>query len=253
MLENACHKHSVFATLTYSEENFPKGGTLVPEHMKNFLKRLRKAYASVNRIRYYYVGEYGDITQRPHYHAFLFGCSPAENQIIANCWGYGGVAFGDCNHHTAQYIAGYVTKKMTKGDDPRLEGRYPEFARMSLKPGIGALSVSAIADALRTRSGSLMLANNGDVPNELRHEGKKYPLGRYLKNQLRGQLDVPKLGLESPALQQARESLRDLLVGYENAPSDVKKSVLINRTEGKVRRREARAKIFTSAKKGKWL
>ena len=100
---------------------------------------------------------------------------------MARKWRKGRIHVGSLTVESAHYIAGYVTKKMTDADDRRLEGRPPEFARMSLKPGIGAGAVSDIASTVLTHD----LSVDGDVPVTLRSGGKVKPLGRYLVRRLR--------------------------------------------------------------------
>lgn len=71
LLEQLKHGDSCFLTLTYDEKHLPEGGSLVPKHAQDFLKRLR---SKTNlKLRYYLVGEYGEDTERPHYHVALFG------------------------------------------------------------------------------------------------------------------------------------------------------------------------------------
>lgn len=94
----------------------------------------------------------------------------------------GNIFIGELNEKSAQYIAGYTVKKMTAADDRRLEGRYPEFARMSLKPGIGAGLVHEIASTWLQHD---LDECETDVPGALRHGSKLMPLGRYLKRKLR--------------------------------------------------------------------
>lgn len=189
VLESYKHEHSCFVTLTYSPENLPHGSNLCPEDAQKFLKRLRKHYPPQS-IRYYLVGEYGDTTQRPHYHLLLYGVPIADSRIIADCWSrdkkpLGHIVVGSVTFESAGYVAGYVTNKLTKSDDPRLGGRHPEFARMSLRPGIGALAVPDIVDTLQTKHGCAQLALEGDVPTILQHGSRKLPLGRYLRSKLR--------------------------------------------------------------------
>jgi len=136
--EQRSHEFSSFATLTYADEHLPRGQTVVPKHTQDWLKRLRDLLGPTRPIRYYLVGEYGDESQRPHYHAALFGLSHLEHETLARSWPMGHTLLGTLTKESAQYVAGYVTKKMTAPDDPRLNGRHPEFARMSLRPGIGA-------------------------------------------------------------------------------------------------------------------
>lgn len=174
MLEAYKHPKNSFITLTYEDAELPLGGTLVPKDFQDFLKRLRKA-VSPYPIRYFGCGEYGDQTQRPHYHAALFGLGPEDAETIDKAWGRGFSFTGDLTHDSAQYVAGYVTKKMTSHLDPRLGGRHPEFARMSLRPGIGAPAVGDIADTLTTGPGCDALARVGDVPHALMLEKKACP------------------------------------------------------------------------------
>lgn len=178
------HEHASFVTLTYNDERLPDGGTLVPRHLQLWLKRLRKN-AGI-RIRYFGVGEYGDKSWRPHYHIALFGLGRGHADIINDAWHDGFTDTRDLSLDLAQYVAGYVVKKMTKADDPRLDpGIYPEFARMSLRPGIGFASMHDVAEALQNKHGWDHINANGDVPSVLQHAGRKLPLGRYLRTELR--------------------------------------------------------------------
>lgn len=193
------HSDSCFLTLTYNDESLPTGATLNPKHLQDFLKRFRKAILPL-KIRFFAVGEYGDESQRPHYHLAVFGyptCSYGQTRsfklssgrpccqtcsLVQNCWGKGQIYLGLLEQKSAQYIAGYVTKKMTRYDDPRLNGRNPEFARMSLRPGIGADAMHQLASDILQLD---LESTQPDVPSALRHGKKLLPLGRYLRRKLR--------------------------------------------------------------------
>nr|QJB20471.1 MAG: replication initiator protein [Microvirus sp.] len=192
MLESKSHDASVFVTLTYSEDNVPRGLTLEPDHTRKWLYRFRNALQG-RRFRYYLVGEYGDITQRPHYHAVLFGVSQNDSHLVSATWKFGHIRVDPLTIERAQYIAGYVTKKMTKVDDPRLFGRHPEFSRMSKMGdgGIGAPYMPKIAKTLLTNSyAKAQLDEEGDVPFVLKHSGRAFPTGRYLRSKLRVQVGL---------------------------------------------------------------
>lgn len=201
MLEALKSTDNAFVTLTYADEQLKwvrKGSScvasLVPVHLQRWLKRLRKAVSPM-RVRFFAVGEYGDQTFRPHYHAALFGYKTClfgmsrytknkisccvQCDIIRDTWGIGNTFLGTLEERSAQYIAGYCLKKMTSVTDVRLQGRYPEFARMSLRPGIGGEAVADVARAL------VNVPLEGDVPSGLRHGSKVLPLGRYLRRRLR--------------------------------------------------------------------
>lgn len=199
-LEASQYEDNAFVTLTYDDDHLPEGGTLVPRDLQLFLKRLRKSIEP-RKVRFFAVGEYGDETFRPHYHLGLFG-HPGCRKGVSNfrrdgsccsvCDGLrahwsdkrgplGRVHCGQLSKDAAAYIAGYVTKKMTSADDERLEGRHPEFSRMSTRPGLGAGVMDEVASTMLTYD-----LEPEDVPDSLQYtRGLHLPLGRYLKQQLR--------------------------------------------------------------------
>lgn len=196
MLEASQYADNTFLTVTYSDEHFPPDQSVSPRTTSLFLKRLRKATAT--SIRYFACGEYGDLTFRPHYHIALFNypnCRRGSTRHTRNnepccdvcthtqnAWGLGGISHGSLTPQSAAYIAAYTTKKMTKDDDPRLEGRLPEFARMSRRPGIGYGFMHDVASALMEHNLDEKML---DVPLSLSHGTTKLPLGRFLRRKLR--------------------------------------------------------------------
>lgn len=173
MLELDYHDSSYFATITYDDVHLPKSyssdpatgeviapvATLRPRDMQLFLKRLRKRTGQ--HIRYMMCGEYGSHTLRPHYHAILFGLhlddlvpysvSPLgykyyNSDTLTSCWtdehglpkGY--IVLGDVTWDTCAYVARYVVKKYIGKDADEVYGAaglYPEYIRMSRRPGLG--------------------------------------------------------------------------------------------------------------------
>lgn len=192
LLESYKHGDSCFATLTYDDAHLPVGGTLVPGDYQGWLKRLRRALAP-QKIRFFLAGEYGSQTERPHYHAALFGVSAlvaggfdGDGGLLQSTWGKGFTFAGELTYESAQYIAGYVTKKLGQRID--YGSRAPEFTRMSLRKGIGFGAVKDIGRALSVDAGLEFLAGAGDVPHSLRHGMRNLPLGRYLRRELRGEM-----------------------------------------------------------------
>lgn len=194
MLEANCHEQSCFATFTYAKE--PSDACVHKSHISSTLKRLRKYLgpAAENRIRFFAVGEYGETTQRPHYHAAIFGLGLNAQGDLQRAWDGlrdpqgsepGFTHVGDLTPDSASYIASYCTKKLTKADDARLGGRRPEFALMSRRPGLGAGYLEPLIEALSTREGSMYLAAHKDVPTAFSIAGKLMPLGPYIRAQLR--------------------------------------------------------------------
>lgn len=196
MLEALCHERSSFCTLTYDDQHVPDGGSLCPSELTAWLKRFRKRVYP-RRVRYFAVGEYGDRSSRPHYHVALFGfgcefapvylggCQCLTCTAVRETWGFGHILVASLTEKSARYVSGYVSKSMTHPDDVRLLGRHPEFARMSLRPGIGADAMEPVVDALVRHGLDRKLS---DVPFLLRHNRNLLPLGRYLRQQLRKRL-----------------------------------------------------------------
>jgi len=160
--EAQMHEQNSFITLTYNDDNLPSDGSLHHEHFQLFLKRLRKKLQP-HKIRYYMAGEYGDDFSRPHFHAIIFGYAfndkklwkrtPAGSMLYRSeeleaLWPFGYSSVGDANWDSIGYVTRYVLKKVkgkqaeahyqdvdfTTGD---IIQRKPEYAKMSLKPGIG--------------------------------------------------------------------------------------------------------------------
>lgn len=189
-LESLKHAENSFVTLTQDDAHLPSDGSLSPLDLQLWLKRFRKAIAP-KKIRYFAVGEYGDRTERPHYHLALFGCGPEYQTLVCETWGRGHVMLAELNISTAKYVAGYVTKKYGRQDLAWLKGRHPEFTRMSNRPGIGALAMPDLAAALLSVEDGRYVALQEDVPTSLEMDGRQFPLGRYLRRKLREELGLP--------------------------------------------------------------
>lgn len=194
MLEAAVHPAASFVTLTYDEDHVPD--ELDPKVLQDWLKRFR---FNIGKVRFFGVGEYGERTFRPHFHVALFGYDrrdfalnryslAVDGSDLKKSWEFGNVHVGELTLKSAAYVAGYTVKKMTRDDDIRLGGKHPEFARMSLRPGIGFPAISSLAEALSSDAGRQFIAHTGDVPSVLQNGGRRLPLGRYMRAGLRAAL-----------------------------------------------------------------
>ncbi len=192
ILESYTHDDNSFVTLTYSDENLPEGGNLEPDHLKNFIKRLRKALEP-SKIRFYAVGEYGEKSVRPHFHLSIFGMSQFDAGIVEKKWGLGHTLTAEFTPATAAYVCGYIVTKWKNKirPDPRLGNLTPEFNRQSNRPGIGAPAMSVLSDALHSAAGLNELERVGDVPHKVKVGGKNLTLGRYLTQKLRTEVGMP--------------------------------------------------------------
>lgn len=265
MLEEKLYEKNSFVTLTYDDKSLPvqRNGkaTLDKRHLQLFIKKLRKGIEP-ERLRYFGVGEYGDQSWRPHYHVVLFNFPSCETggrtrqkrhynerscchycDMVKRAWDRGNIELGPLDAGGAEYVAGYTVKKLTHAFDPRLAGRYPEFARMSNRPGLGAGAIPRIAEVIRTYY--IPDENRADVPSALRHGGKMRPLGRYLQGKLRTELGFSSDKAPDIARQQQAQEMRPLREAAR-ASSDAPslKQQLEARDKGKIATYEARAKIF---------
>lgn len=261
MLESQLHGDNAFVTLTYDDASLPMlssgMSSLEPKHLQDWLKRLRSAVSPI-RVRFYAVGEYGDDSFRPHYHAALFGfpsCRRGQTglgssrpgwdrccvqcKLVGETWGKGKVFLGTLEISSAQYLAGYVTKKMTRSDDVRLDGRWPEFARMSLRPGIGRDFLHDAASAFLQFN---LETSQSDVPVTLRHGGRELPLGRYLRREFR-----KLVGRDEKTPDQVVKELQEKMRPLREAAFDASRSfaeVVRESGEASVARFHARQRIF---------
>lgn len=180
MIELRENKFAYFVTLTYNPEHLPDKGTLVKRHLQLFWKKLRERHDS--KIRYIAVGEYGDKSDRPHYHAIIFTDSEIylgdghksfdTESIIFRSWNEGVDSLGHVYTvpilaandalRIGGYIAGYTVKKFNTVKRMNLDyyvengkniyfcplpkdERIPEFFVSSRRPGIG-LSSTVVND-----------------------------------------------------------------------------------------------------------
>lgn len=221
LLEAKCHEFNSFTTLTLADSHLVfnnKAPILYKPDVQNFCQRLRD---QLGPFRYYAVGEYGEQTQRPHYHLALFGVSDRSIDNVRHAWSddlgsKGHVHMGTLTVESAQYICGYVTKKMTKPNDPRLEGREPEFALMSKGIGRGYL------DVIQKYWGNYIheyLRENEDVPKSLLHGERELPLGRYMVDKLRERFGVLEI-VRAKNKRKAQERLQDMRYDGANPKKD---------------------------------
>lgn len=169
-------KTAYFITLTYEDKYLPlhPSGfyTLNKADVQKFIKRLRKAQNKIDKdfssgysrsirnfrlsgkngsetrrstslkvrqkLRYYACGEYGEETDRPHYHIILFNLHPELKDKIPEIWSINGKSLGHVHVGTANVkTIAYTTKYVLKQSTIKKEGRLSPFSLMSRKPAIG--------------------------------------------------------------------------------------------------------------------
>lgn len=160
-----------FLTLTYSDDFLPQTihgeMTLKKSHLRTFFNDLRGrlSYRSDNerKIKFFAVGEYGDLNGRPHYHAALFGLGSSECgavgtrparsgapqfelPVINEVWKYGDHTVAALTFESAAYVARYALKKVCGSYEedfgliPERETPLKEFQSQS--NGLGGLHLA---------------------------------------------------------------------------------------------------------------
>ena len=86
-----------FGTLTYNDEALAGEKNLRKEDFQKYMKRVKRGLELYNcRLRYSYVGEYGKLHGRPHFHFIICGLSDKKypnrverarlEQVLRKCW-----------------------------------------------------------------------------------------------------------------------------------------------------------------------
>lgn len=187
--ESKEHRVNCFLTCTYSNDNLPPHNSLNKKDFQDFMKRLRK-HVSPLKIRFFACGEYGDQTERPHYHAIIFGYDFSDKKkhskgsrgdqiyvsdTLGKLWGLGHCWIGSVTPESCGYVARYIMKKV-RGEqaelhytrpDPQtgeLISITPEYIHMSLKPAIGATFYDKFAKEIHGQDSVLIKGSKRKVP-----------------------------------------------------------------------------------------
>lgn len=230
MCESQLHENNSFLTLTYAVSP----DSLCKRDCQLFLKRLRKKLDMP--IRYYLCGEYGDRTFRPHYHCCLFGsdfsCDRVTfkstdsgtlyySELLTSVWGLGHTLVGDLTFESAAYVARYCTKKITGPTAvDHYQGREPEFALMSRRPGIGG---SWLDDYMADVYPSDELVVRGHATKPPRYFDSRFQLTNPSEYDRIKKLRAAKVVTDSDLRLAARE---ECVTAMFNAKSDVKETRL---------------------------
>lgn len=202
-----------FLTLTYDNEHVPitPNGflTLYPAHVKNYIKTLRKTQERAlikmaeqtetkyvpTLVKYYQVGEYGGIYNRPHYHLIIYNLEletliTSKWKTIAlnnpdyylkgkyhyqtKYWKHGTITIGQVEEASIMYCLKYIQKGKTVPIHG-LDDRQPEYQCMSKGLGLNYIT----DEALKWHYGDHLNRYYGNNPG-----GIKVPLPRYLKERI---------------------------------------------------------------------
>lgn len=186
--ESKMHPLNSFITLTYNNANLPKDGSLNKKHFQDFMKRLR--FNTGCPIRYFVCGEYGETTNRPHYHAIIFGYDWPDkrryssgskgdplyrSEKLNEQWGLGDCYIGAVTPESCGYVARYVMKKVTgelaeehyrvvNTTTGEVHDLLPEYINMSTRPAIGRNFYEKFKDEIIRQDSILIRGKKRKVP-----------------------------------------------------------------------------------------
>lgn len=251
-------ENSIFVTLTYSDEYLPKYASLDKEGLRKFFKRLRKRLSIHDRkIKYFACGEYGPETQRPHYHAIIFGMSLREEdkQFIRDSWPLCDWnsykinlnSFGLAEPDSIRYVAQYIDKKFTG------EKAHEEYINRNRESVFKICSLGIGKDFCRDNSKKLI------QDCYVQHNGKKMSLPRYYLKKL--EEDGHDMSNAKQKAKQLESEIIEKITGISDLKRFVANRILstedvrsIEREEERIQRQhnknlEAKLELFSNRKK----
>lgn len=192
---------ALFVTLTYEDVNLTYANdspTLVKKDFQDFMKRLRKL--SINKLKYYAVGEYGSKTYRPHYHAIIFNLENPD--YIQKAWGLGFTYSPPLTAGGVSYVLKYISKPRVKIDD-----KQPEFSLMSQGLGSNYMTPQIVSFHKSSPSKAYVVEN-----------GYKKSLPRYYKKKMftEQEYNATTLFNKLRAKQLKHKQLQEYLQKYRN-------------------------------------
>jgi hypothetical protein len=190
-----------FITLTYDDDNVPlfdwKGQdeetttvqTLYHKDVQDFIKRMRKNWKG--NFSYFVCGEYGEISQRPHYHMLVFGEPHALGlslQELERTWKMGKCHIGDITTASIRYVCKYMMK-----ETDRMDYKYDPYFTSS--KNLGALGMFANLEEIAERG--YIINQEGEKVSVPKYFKEKFP--ELLKIEFDSDMDICKrYGIEIP-------------------------------------------------------
>lgn len=215
--EHLSSHNAYFITLTYDEDhlvlNHQYQPTLVKRDVQLFLKRLRKKvdtgkynvtpmekqWLKTSKIRYYVTGEYGEKTNRPHYHMLLFNVPRQVVEQLPQVWGLGNIQIGDVTPASIHYVAKYVINRYDQSWQV-----VPPFAMMS--QGIGKQYVKRTASYHKKKI---------PVPFLISDSGHKQRIPRYIKEKIFSDAEKEKVNEITQQMLEEKEQKGLDKLGYQ--------------------------------------
>lgn len=135
--------------------------------------------------------------------------------MVQAAWPLGNTLVLEATPQTFRYVAGYTVKKMTAKDDPRLNGRHPEFARMSNRSP-GGIGASFLPDLKLSLASSKNLSDGRII----RIDGKKQYIGPYLLRKLTAEREPDAAKVQAFKDEKSWEASLRMLALYDHYKND---------------------------------
>lgn len=222
-ISNSAH----FITLTYDSKFIPISAngylSLRRSDVQLFLKRLRKSLTSQNyheKIRYYAIGEYGDHTDRPHYHLIMYNLPRTLREpydSLTRAWPLGTIHVGNITPASVAYTLKYISKGK-KVPSFEFDDRETEKALMSKGMGLAYITPATKRFHKIQRED---LTSRLYVPIM---DGKKIAMPRYYRNKIYTKAELAKIAVQMSQKCQRLEKVEDYL-----AREKIKDDIRINK------------------------
>lgn len=204
-------KPGFFLTLTYDEKHVRRVGGRLSLRFRDiqlFIKRLRKAkyYA-----KYICCGEYGSVTNRPHYHMLLWTDAPTT--FLEQNWKWskdnsrmGVIHFGKLTMQSAMYTLKYIIQPKQRLNplehaDYQIEATRAQFSRGL---GLGFLTIAQYEH----------LTADYDEPIMFSYiDGRRVSIPRYYRNKIYTKFQMAKVAIQTKweSIRKRRKRMRELL------------------------------------------
>lgn len=189
-----------FITITYDNEHLVYAGdipVLMKSEVQKFFKRLRKRidkdfpwkekFPNPYPFKYVCVGEYGGMTERPHYHISAFNLPWDREhleQVLFDTWQNGVIIHvGDLNSRSAMYSFKYIIKEDDLAEDDIRNTDFKRFLLVSRGIGLSYLN--------KTNVYYLKRGKPPDEYNLIAIDKDRYSIPRYFRKKIKpGNLSV---------------------------------------------------------------
>ena len=123
--------NSYFVTLTLSDHYINEDKSLL---IRRFLERVRKHHGV--SVRHWIISEYGERTNRFHYHGLFFDI-PFHRTNLLKLWQYGHIVIKSITPRRITYITQYVNKNLKNSRFPLEDPRYKQ--KIWCSKGLGSV------------------------------------------------------------------------------------------------------------------